>query len=133
MGRHKNNVSKAKEEGFDEETEIYYVCPFFNFSEKNKIPLYFHFLPDDPYAIKFMEDKDDMTYILRPSNSDRSNSLSITYKNDGIHQLKIRRIENNKWYAEWENEDGEPEDILRSNVSEIVNYIFSEEYTPITK
>ena len=122
---------KAKEEGFDEETGIYYVCPFFNFSIKNNIPSYFYFLPNDPYAIKFMEDKEDMTYILRPSNSDRSNSLSITYKNDGIHQLKIRLIDKQKWHVEWENEDGEPEDIVKSNVTELIEYIFSEDYSPI--
>lgn len=119
----------AKENGYDEESGIYYVCPFFNFAKKNKIPKYFYFLPNDPYAIKFMEDKDEYTYLLRPSNSDNTKSLSVTYKNDeGVHQLKIRQIEGNKWYTEWENEDGEPEEITKDYVEDVIKEIFSDEY-----
>ena len=120
----------AKTNGLDEESGIYYVCPFFNFfSKKNRIPKYFYFLPDDPYAIKFMEDKDEYTYLLRPSNSDKENSLSVTYKNeDGINQLKLRKIEENKWYTEWENEDGEPEIITKDYVDDVIKEVFSNDY-----
>ena len=124
-------LKKARDEGYDDETGIYYVCPFFNFSKKNKIPKYFHFLIDDPYALKFMENQEDLTYILRPSNSDRNNSLSITYKNDGIKQLKIRQIEDNKWVTEWEDEDGEPKYISKDYVTDVIEEIFSEDYSPI--
>lgn len=120
----------ARKNGLDEESGIYYVCPFFNFSKKNKIPKYFHFFPNDPYAVKFMEDKDENTFILRPSNSDKKNSLSITYKNNGIHQLKIRLLECKNWFTQWENEDGEPEDLLEETVEDLINYIFSD-YKPI--
>lgn len=76
-----------------------------------------------------MEDKDEYTYLLRPSNSDKKNSLSVTYKNDeGVHQLKVRQIEGNKWYTEWENEDGEPEEITKDYVEDVINEIFSDEY-----
>ena len=122
---------KAKEDGYDEETGIYYVCPFFNFAKKNKIPLYFHFLPNDPYGTLFMKDKEEYTYILRPSNSDKAKALSVTYKNKGIHQLKIRMIENKKWYAEWENDDGEPIQISKNYVTDVIDSIFEEEYTAI--
>ena len=122
---------KAKEEGYDEETGIYYVCPFFNFSKKNKIPLYFHFLPNDLYGIEFMKDKKNYTYILRPSNSDKDKALSITYKNSEIHQLKIRMVDNAKWHAEWEDDNGEPIDILKNYVTDVIDSIFGEEYTGI--
>lgn len=118
----------AKENGYDDETGIYYVCPFFNFySKKNKIPSYFHFLPNDPYGLDFMKEKKDYTFILRPSNSDNEKSLSVTYKNEeGIHQLKIRKIQNDKWYTQWENEDGEPEDITEDCVDKLITKIFSD-------
>ena len=122
----------AKKNGFDEESGIYYVCPFFNFSKKNKIPKYFYFLPNDPYAIKFMEDKDDYTYLLRASNSDKNNSLSVTYKNEeGLHQLKIRQIEGSKWHTQWENEDGEPEEIIKDYVEDVIKKIFSDDYQEV--
>lgn len=113
---------KAKKESFDPETEIYYVCPFFF---KKKIPKYFHFLPDDKYGIEYMKDKDINTFILRPSNSNITNSLCITYKNseNEINQLKIRKIESNKWYTLWENEEGEPKDIYCKTIEEIIQKI----------
>lgn len=112
----------AKNEGYDEETGIYYVCPFFF---KRKIPKYFHFLPKDKYGIKYMEDKDPNTFILRPSNSDKLNSLSLTYKDDDseLYQLKIRKTEDNIWYTLWENEDGETEDINNKNIEDIIKII----------
>ena len=111
----------ARENGFDEESGIYFVCPFF----KNKIPKYFKFLPDDPYAQKYMKDKDNMTFVLRRSNSDTKTSLSVTYKNeDGeISQLKIR-YSDNIWFTTYENEDGEPEDYSSKNIENIIDDIF---------
>ena len=89
---------KSSQDSFDEAINIHYVCPnFFNikksFNKSRIIPKYFHFLPNDPYGIEYMKDKDKNTFILRPSNSDKNNSLSITYKDDygDIHQLKITR------------------------------------------
>lgn len=114
----------AKKNGFDEESGIYYVCPFFNFYiKKNKIPSYFYFSHSDPYAKEYLKDKPEKTIILRPSNSERENSLSISYKSFGINQVKIRMVENNKWTLQWENEDGEPEDITKNSVDEIFNYV----------
>ena len=105
----------AKEYGFDEETGIYYVCPFFF---KLKIPKYFHFLPKDRYGIEFMKDKNNNTFILRPSNSNNINSLSLTYKNEDskICQLKIRKIEENTWHVLWENEEGVTEYITDKTI-----------------
>ena len=100
---------------------ILYVLFFF----KNKIPKYFKFLPDDPYAQKYMKDKDNMTFVLRRSNSDTKTSLSVTYKNeDGeISQLKIR-YSDNIWFTTYENEDGEPEDYSSKNIENIIDDIF---------
>ncbi len=122
----------AKESGFDEETGIYYVCPFFF---KRKIPKYFHFLPEDKYGIEFMKDKNDNTFILRQSNSDKINSLSLTYKNDDseICQLKIRKTEDDIWYTIWENEDGETEDIEDKTIDGIIKKVMLDnKYTSIT-
>ena len=83
-------------------------APFLILQKKIKYRYTFIFLPNDLYGIEFMKDKKNYTYILRPSNSDKDKALSITYKNNGIHQLKIRMVDNEKWYAEWENDDGEP-------------------------
>ena len=69
----------ARKEGYDEETNIYYVCPWFF---KKKIPKYFNFLPNDKYGKKYMGNKDNNTFILRRSNSNIENSLSLTYKNN---------------------------------------------------
>ena len=111
----------AREEGYDEETKIYYVCPWFF---KKKIPKYFHFLPDDKYGKKYMEDKDNNTFILRSSNSDIKNSLSLTYKNDDgeINQLKIRKTDN-IWYTVFEDEDGESVDISDKYVENVIQKI----------
>ena len=37
-------------------------------------------------------------------------------------------MEGNKWYTEWENEDGEPEEITKDYVEDVINEIFSDEY-----
>ena len=112
----------AKENGFDEETGIYYVCPFFF---KRKIPKYFYFLPEDKYGIEFMKDKENNTFILRPSNSDKKNSLSLTYKTDDseLCQLKIRKTEDDVWYTIWENEDGETEDIEDKTIEGVIKKV----------
>jgi len=111
----------AKKEKFDDETGIYYVCPFFF---KNKIPKYFHFLPDDKYGIEYMNNKKSNTFILRPSNSSINNSLSVTYKDDDLklYQLKIRKIDN-VWIALWEDDDGESIDVSEKSVEKIVKKI----------
>ena len=122
---------KAKKESFDPETGIYYVCPYFF---KKKIPKYFHFLPDDKYATEFMKDSPQNTFILRRSNSNVNNSLCITYKNDSdeINQLKIRKIEDTKWYTQWENEEGEPEDVYCETIEKLVEKVMTDnDFTPI--
>ena len=90
-----------------------------------KIPKYFHFLPEDKYGIKFMEDKENNTFILRPSNSNKNNSLSVTYKNeDGVVcQLKIRKTEDDIWYSLWENSDGDIEDVENKDIENIIDRI----------
>lgn len=120
----------AKQNGLDEESGIYYVCPYF-FKSK-RIPNYFHFYPNDLYCSEYMEDKKDNTFILRRSNSDTLNSLSLTYKlNNNINHLKIRKIDN-KWYTIWENEDGEPEDIYTNTIKEMIKKIMIEnDFTPL--
>ena len=121
----------AKTNYFDSETGIYYVCPFFF---KKKIPKYFHFLPNDKYGFHFMEQKEINTFILRNSNSNRENSLCITYKTEDndINQLKIRKIEENKWYTEWENDEGEQEEICENHVEDVVQKIMLDnDFTPI--
>ena len=120
----------AKNEGFDEETGIYYVCPFFF---RMKIPKYFHFLPEDKYGIQYMNDKEPMTFILRPSNSDLSNSLSITYKDDEgiIYQLKIRNIDD-IWVTLWEDDEGETIDVSEKSVEKVVKKVMLDnEYTGV--
>ena len=112
----------AKKEGYDEETGIYYVCPYF-FTKK--IPKYFHFLPNDKYGIEFMKDKKPLSFILRPSNSDKKNSLSLTYKDEDskIYQLKIRKTKDNIWNTLWENEEGEVEDINDKSIENLIKKI----------
>ena len=40
-------------------------------------------------------------------------------------------VDNEKWYAEWENDDGEPIQIVKKYVTAIINSIFEEEYKGI--
>ena len=112
----------AREEGYDEETGIYYVCPYFF---KKKIPKYFKFLPDDSYAKEYFKNQLNETFIVRPSNSDRKTSVSITYKDEEgeVHQLKIRKTSDNIWNTLWENEEGETEDINEKYLEDIVDKI----------
>ena len=112
----------ARNEGYNEEAGIYYVCPFFF---KKKIPKYFKFLPQDPYGIKYLEDKAINTFILRPSNSDRLKSVSLTYKDEEneILQLKIRLTSDNVWYTQWEDDNGETIDISETNIEDVINKI----------
>ena len=111
----------AQKNGFDEESGIYYVCPFFF---KKKIPKYFHFLPNDKYAVEFMNDKDNKTFILRSSNSDKETSLYLTYKNENseIYQLKIRKTDN-IWYTIWEDDEGDIEDINNKDIEEVIKKV----------
>ena len=119
---------EAKKNGKGEESGIYYVCP--NFFTK-KIPKYFHFLIKDKYGVIFMENKPNKTFILRPSNSDKQNSLSITYKDEGVlFHLKCSKIEENTWVVLTENEDGEFEEITENKIEDLVKKImFDNGYT----
>ena len=110
----------AREEGYNEEAGIYYVCPFFF---KKKIPKYFKFFPEDPYGKTFLQDKPVNTFILRPSNSDRLKSVSLTYKDDEgeILQLKIRLTSDKIWYTQWEDDDGETIDISETNLEDVID------------
>ena len=114
-------LESARNDGFDEESGIYYVCPYFF---KKRIPKYFIFSNDDPYATSFMKDKPINTFILRRSNSDLKNSLSITFKDDEeeINQLKIRKLED-CWYTIWEDEEGESIDIYKDTIEEIIDEV----------
>ena len=92
----------AKKDGYDEETGIYYICPYFF---KKKIPKYFHFFSKDSYGLEYMKNKDNLSFILRRNNSDIDNSLCIIYKNNigEIKQLKITRNSEKLWYITCEN------------------------------
>lgn len=112
----------AQGNGYDEESGIYYICPYFF---KNKIPKYFCFFPNDPYGLEYMKEKEENFFFLRRSNSDVKTSLSVTYKNEEgeINQLKIRKTDN-IWFTTFENEDGEPEDFTAESIEEIIEDIF---------
>ena len=71
-----------------------------------------------------MGNKDNNTFILRRSNSNIENSLSLTYKNNEgeINQLKIRKP-NNTWYTIYENDEGETIDISDKYVENIIQKI----------
>ena len=101
---------------------IDYICPFFF---KRRIPKYFINVKDDLYGIKHMTDKENNTFILRKSNSDINNSLSITYKDsDGnIKQQKITKV-GNDWTTMWEDEEGDPIDITQKSVEDIIQNVF---------
>lgn len=113
---------EAKKFGKGEESGIYYVCP--NFFTK-RIPKYFHFLITDKYGTIFMENKPNKTFILRPSNSNKENSLSITYKNEEgeLFQLKCTKIDKNNWSALIEDDEGEFKEITESKIEDLVNKI----------
>jgi hypothetical protein len=112
----KNDIENKK--GID------YICPFFF---KRRIPKYFINVKDDIYGIKYMGDKENNTFILRKSNSDINNSLSVTYKDNGgnIKQLKITKV-NNGWYTLWEDEEGNPSDITHKYVEDIIKNVFEQ-------
>jgi len=105
------------------ESLIKYVSPFFNFSKKKRIPLYYHYLPDDTDAIKFMEDKDNYNYILRPNINNIDNSVILTYKNTNIYHIEIKRMKDNKWYIKWNNID-----IIKEYIEDVIKYILPENY-----
>ena len=79
----------------------------------------------DPYGLLYMCKQKTKTFFLRKSNSDPINSISATYKNSEgcIGQLKITRV-HSKWYTEWEDATGEPIEIYRNTIFEIVNETF---------
>ena len=92
---------------------------------KKKIPKYFKFLPNDPYAKEYFKNQLNETFIVRPSNRDRKTSVSITYKDEEgeVHQLKVRKTSDNIWNTLWENEEGETEDINEKYLEDIVDKI----------
>ena len=113
----------ARKEGFDEETNIYFVCPFF-FKNK-KIPKYFKFFPEDKYAINYINKKDNNTFVLRRSNSDINSAVSLTFKNDEgeINHLKIRKLDDNTWFTFWEDDEGETIEINEKYIEDIIQKI----------
>jgi len=80
---------------------------------------------NDPYGILRIKKQKNKSLFLRKSNSDPINSISITYKNlqGEIGQLKITKIDN-RWFTEWENEDGEPIEIYNNSILKIIQKIF---------
>ena len=111
----------AKKLGFDDETGIYYVCPYFF---KKKMPKYFKFFPNDPYCVDFLKNQNTNTFVIRRSNSNTQNSLCVTYKNDKgeINQLKLRKTDE-KWYTQWENDEGDVIDVGEENVEDLINSV----------
>lgn len=87
---------------------------------------------DDPYGLIRINELKNKSLFLRKSNSDPIHSVSATYKDSqgNIGQLKFTQIEN-RWYTEWEDEVGEPVEILKDTVLEIIQEIFSD-YSLIT-
>ena len=65
-----------------------------------------------------------------PSSTPSPSPASASDSSQGCSGLSGTALEN-CLEDQWENEDGEPEDIIRSNVTELIEYIFSEEYSPI--
>ena len=86
-----------------------------------------YFDDTDLYGLKRIKLQKNKSLLLRKSNSDPNNSISITYKNffGEIGQLKITKM-GDQWYTEWENEEGEPIEIFKKTVMEIVNQIFND-------
>ena len=106
-----------------------YVCP--NFFRKN-IPKYFYFSSDDLYATNFMKNISDNSFVLRRSNSDTNNSMSITYKQySNIYQLKVRRGIDNIWFCDWKDKS-KPVTIYGKDIEEIVEKVMiSNSFIPI--
>ena len=114
----------AKIHGYDEETGIYYVCPYFF---TRRIPKYMYFnrnAVNDRYATKYMKSAKTKTFVLRPSNSDPRTSMSITYKNEDseVYHVKITKVDD-VWTTQWENDDGETEEICKSSIEEVIQKI----------
>ena len=79
----------------------------------------------DPYGLLHMAKQDNRTVLLRKSNSDPLYSISATHKNakGQIGHLKITKI-GPQWYTLWEDEDGEPIEIIKNTPEEIIKDIF---------
>jgi hypothetical protein len=111
----------AKENGFDEETGIFYVCPYYF---QNKIPNYFHFFPDLEKMTpkKYMENKNPMTFIL----SSKDNYLILTIKNEdsSVENIKIQQL-NGKWYIIWRNAH-----IMEKTIEKIIKKFVLNNYKP---
>lgn len=93
-------LKKAKENGFDKDSKIYYVCPnLFNL----RIPKYFYFFKDGNHT-EFMDKKEAKTFILTINRGNIENSILLVYKNNNnkIEQKVILKIEDT-WTIEWNN------------------------------
>ena len=117
---------RAKNSGYDNETGIYYVCPYF-FSKK-RIPKYFHFFPNDILGLDFIKNKKEMSFILTPSKINKSNCLNITYKNSKseVFQLIVKKTTDNIWYTKWKNIHGIEESIEDKSIENIIKKTMKE-------
>ena len=113
---------KAKNNTLDKKYGIKYICPFFF---KRKIPKYFIYIEEDPYLVEYIKNKDKNSFVLRKSNSDPNNSVSVTYKdnNNIIQHLKISKMEKG-WYTIWKNENSETVEITKKYIEEIIKELF---------
>ena len=75
--------------------------------------------------VEYIKNKYKNTFVLRKSNSDPNNSLSVTYKdnNNVIQHLKISKKETG-WYTIWKNENSEIVEITKKYVEEIIKELF---------
>ena len=117
-------LERTKNRGYDEQSKIYYVSPFF-FTTLDGIPEYFKFNPNDLYFEKYMENKPDKFFVLRRSNSDLEESLYITYKNhSNVKHIKVeKKIDG--WLMIW-NVNNIYEKIQFKNLEELINNLITE-------
>eukprot|EP01116_Phalansterium_solitarium_P022239 TRINITY_DN7273_c0_g1_i2.p1 TRINITY_DN7273_c0_g1~~TRINITY_DN7273_c0_g1_i2.p1 ORF type:complete len:179 (-),score=37.15 TRINITY_DN7273_c0_g1_i2:204-740(-) len=109
-------LDAAREKKFDPETGIYYVGPIAGFFKRN-IPPYFHFLPDDVYAIEYMKDAPAKSFIVRPSQSAPTTSLSATSKDEtgAVHSVRLNRDG-----SQWSTKSG----VSAGSLEELVDKLF---------
>ena len=122
----------TRREGKHPELGVYYVSPMF-FSQK-KIPKYFYFNPQDPYGVKKIKEQPARTFLLRPSQADLQQCLSLTYhdQRQEIHQTRLMKT-GDQWIGEWDNEAGEREDIIADTIEEwIQKTVILGGYLPVT-
>ena len=108
----------ARQEGFHPEMGIYYVCPYFF---RRKIPKYFYFSYDDPYGDKKINQTGPKTYLLRKSNAEPNDAVSLTYQEESgqIRHHRLGLVEG-VWEVLWEDEEGETVTVTSDRVEELV-------------